>query len=567
MTARADAIEPSVIPRSTKALITFLDAMHDRKLFGQWFDPPSSWAAWSVVAKALFGEPMSGTEFEVFSKITGRSKPPVVPFREAYFAVGRRGGKSLFAAALATYAAAFRDYRAFLKPGHHAVVMVLAADKAQARQVFSYIGAFFDHVPMLGALVESRTQDSITLGSRLIIQVQAASFRRIRGRTVVCAILDEIAYWMNDENSQNPDREIVAAIKPSMATIPNRLFVALSSPYARRGVLWESFQRYFGADDATTLFIKADTATMNPSIDQAYLDDEYQKDPATARAEYGAEFREDLESYVSQEAVARVTVRGRASLPYSPGKRHFAFCDPAGGSGQDSMTLAIARLEGDKNVLVRLVERRPPFSPEDAIAEQAAVLKAHELSSVTGDHYAGDWPKERFRVHGVTYQIVERTKSDLYQAFLPLVNEGKVELLDDARMLRQLLALEKRTGPSGKDTISHPSNGHDDLINAAAGALTLVKKRRMFEDLAASFRNQSAAGNYVVETQEEFLQRLDEEGKSYREVMEMRAARAAQEWRCLSCAASHRGPSSKCLICGGPSERSGPAPDDRGWKR
>jgi len=34
-----------------------------------------------------------------------------------------------------------------------------------------------------------------------------------------------------------------------------------------------------------------------------------------------------------------------------------------------------------------------------------------------------------------------------------------------------LLALERSTSRLGKDSISHPPGGHDDLINAVAGAL------------------------------------------------------------------------------------------------
>jgi hypothetical protein len=45
-----------------------------------------------------------------------------------------------------------------------------------------------------------------------------------------------------------------------------------------------------------------------------------------------------------------------------------------------------------------------------------------------------------------------------------------------------LLALEKSTSPLGKDSISHPPNGHDDLINAVAGAAVLVQRRQMLED-------------------------------------------------------------------------------------
>jgi hypothetical protein len=38
--------------------------------------------------------------------------------------------------------------------------------------------------------------------------VMPASYRTMRGVTAVAVLADEIAYWMNEENSQNPDAEI-----------------------------------------------------------------------------------------------------------------------------------------------------------------------------------------------------------------------------------------------------------------------------------------------------------------------------------------------------------------------
>jgi len=67
----------------------------------------------------------------VFSRFTGRTVPPTSPAREAWLPVGRRGGKSRFAA-LAVFMACFRDYRPHLKPGEHAIVMVLAAGPGPA---------------------------------------------------------------------------------------------------------------------------------------------------------------------------------------------------------------------------------------------------------------------------------------------------------------------------------------------------------------------------------------------------------------------------------------------------
>src|SRR5207253_2527007 len=101
--------------------------------------------------------------------------------------------------------------------------------------------------------------------------------------------------------------------------------------------------------------------------------------------------------------------------------------------------------------------------------------KSYGLTSVTGDRYAAEWPVERFQVHGILYMASERVRSEIYLATLPLLNSQRCELLDNARLLKQLLDLERRTSRSGRDTIDHAPNGHDDLINAAAGALVLAQ--------------------------------------------------------------------------------------------
>jgi hypothetical protein len=487
------SVESPTAPKSRSAPITFLDAMQDPALFGPWFKPESSWAAWRVFAKALFGLGLDADDVEVFSRHTGRSTPPAAPAREAWVPVGRRGGKSIFAAALAVYMATFRDYRPHLKPGERAVVMVLAADKDQAGVVFDYIAGFFDNVPMLAGLVEKRGKgkESIRLRNRVTIRVQVASFRRLRGRTVACAILDECAFWYSDEESRNPDTEILKALRPSMATIPGSLLIAISSPYAKKGILWDAFKRHFGKDGARVLVWKADTVAMNPSVDRQVIDDAYEEDPIAAAAEYGAEFRDDIEAFVTPEVVERATVKGRLYVPFEPGHRYVAFVDPAGGSGQDSMTLAIARRYGNKAVLCRVVEWKPPFSPDAATMECSEVLKEYGLITVVGDNYAGSWPQERFRSNGVRYVRSDKAKSDIYLAFLPLLNSQRVELLDHARTSKQLLALERSKSSLGRETITHPKNGHDDLINSAAGALLLVARPQILEGYKGTPHEQS----------------------------------------------------------------------------
>jgi hypothetical protein len=90
---------------------------------------------------------------------------------------------------------------------------------------------------------------------------------------------------------------------------------------------------------------------------------------------------------------------------------------------------------------------------------------------VTGDRYAGEWPREAFRKFGVTYDVCESPKSDLYRELLPAINASKVELLDVPRANAQLTALERRVGRGGRDSIDHPPHSHDDLANVIAGAV------------------------------------------------------------------------------------------------
>jgi hypothetical protein len=126
-------------------------------------------------------------------------------------------------------------------------------------------------------------------------------------------------------------------------------------------------------------------------------------------------------------------------------------------------------------VLDCLLERRPPFSPESVVEEFAAVLAEYKIGSVVGDRYAGEWPREQFQKRGISYEPSEAPKSDIYRELLPLLNSGKVELLDNRKLVAQLTSLERRTSRAGKDSIDHAPGAHDDLANAAAGALVAVR--------------------------------------------------------------------------------------------
>ena len=270
--------------------------------------------------------------------------------------------------------------------------------------------------------------------------------------------------------SANPDVEILRALRPGLASIPGSVLLLASSPYAKRGELYAAYRRHYGKDGARVLVWKADTATMNPRIDPAIIAEAYESDPEAARAEYGGEFRDDLADFITRETVDAITCQGRSELPPEPGIVYSGFCDPSGGAS-DAMTLAIAHPQSDVAVLDATLEIRPPFDPDLAVAECAALARRFGIARIIGDRYAGLWPVARFAAHGITFEQSARPKNDLYHDFLPLANAKRVELLDVPRLAAQLIGLERRTARSGRDSIDHTPGAHDDLCNAVAGVL------------------------------------------------------------------------------------------------
>jgi hypothetical protein len=457
---------------TTAPATTIIDVCRDPALFARWFRNPETWRAWFVFLRALFALPMSPDDLALYQRCTGRTEAPSEPTAEGWLICGRRAGKSFILALVAVFLAVCRDWSPYLSPGERGTIMVVATDRRQARVIYRYVHALLTGVALLRPMIQRETADAIDLDNGVTIEILTASFRTVRGYTVLAALLDELAFWTG-EDSANPDTEIIAAIRPAMATIAGAILLCASSPYARRGALWDAYRKLFGKPGKVLVW-RADTRTMNPTVPEDVIATAYENDPASAAAEYGAEFRTDIETFIAREVVDAAVALGRHELPPLADTTYTAFVDPSGGSA-DSMTLAIAHRDGDdRGVLDAVRERHPPFSPDDVVQEFAALLESYRITKVQGDRYAGEWPRERFREHGIDYEPSELAKSDLYREALPLLNAGRVELLDSPRLMGQLCGLERRTARSGRDSIDHAPGAHDDLANAVAGSLVAV---------------------------------------------------------------------------------------------
>jgi hypothetical protein len=431
-----------------------------------------TWTPWFGFLRTVFGMPLSESDLALFQKCSGRSDVPAGGFTRAWLCCGRRSGKSRMLAMIAAYLGCFRDWTPYLSPGEVPTVIVVAADKKQGRTIFKYCREFIKALKDVS--IERETMDTLELSNGVSIEIMAADFRTLRSYTTVAVLLDEVAFWQNAEGSSNPDSEIIKALTPSMATIPGAMMLCASSPYAKRGVLFDAFREHYGRDGDDVLFWRAPTRIMNPSVPESFIASEFAKDPVSAASEYGAEFRDDISSFIPAEIIDAAILKGKAVLEPRPDLAYHAFCDISGGV-HDGHALAVAFKDADGTTTLAAAREIKSSNTESVVAEFAAVLKSYGVDTITGDRYGQHWVLDAFARHGITMRHSIYDRSGLYLNLVPALTSGQVKILDIPRLRSQLVALERRiTRATGKEVIDHPGAGADDLANAVAGALVLA---------------------------------------------------------------------------------------------
>ena len=446
-------------------MISIAQALTDRNLLGSALGYVGPWSTWIAVLRAAFGLELTDEERAIFARVAGNRAPPSNRVRELWAVVGRRGGKSRMAAALAIFQGCFVKHD--LAAGETGFVLVLAASRDQARVVFSYIQAFLESSPVLRQEVDVVTQSEIRLKSGVIISTHANSFRSIRGRTLLACIFDEVALW-RDEVSATPDIEVYRAVLPALMTTKGML-IGISTPYRRVGLLYQKHRDHFGQASDDVLVVQGPSTAFNPNLSQSEIDSAIADDREGATAEWEAEFRTDIAAFLDEATIdAAVDYSRPLELPPRDKFSYSAFCDPSGGR-HDAFTICIGHKEGESFVCDVVRGRRPPFDPQQAVEEFSTFLKSFRIGSVIGDNYSGEWVAAAFAKHNIDYRPAEKPKSALYTEVLPLWSRGQITIPDYPPLLRELRLLERKTHRGGRDSVDHPPRGSDDLANAVCG--------------------------------------------------------------------------------------------------
>jgi hypothetical protein len=455
--------------------MTIIEMLEDRRLFGALpaFQDLTTWKMWLVFLKALYGLPLADeVEVDAFQRFTGRSTyaPPEGGFPEAVAIVGVQSGKSSIAGVILGYGALTG------KPG--TVSAGVSQDqRAGLRVLLKYAREPFETIDIFRDEVSRDTADLMELKGGTGLMAGPCRPPAFRGFKCDPFVLDEPAFYISTDGRPT-DTEMWRVGRGRVAMTKGKL-VAITSPYAQSGLIYDLHKKYFGKDDSPVLIWQASSPEMNPLLSADYLQRMAQDDPSAYESEVLGNFRRGTSTLFDSDALQDCVDVGIRERPYQPGIQYKASVDSASGSGKDSFTLTIVHVEGD-NVVVDLVRSwRPLFNPSGVIHEVSDLLKSWGLRECSGDKYAPGFVQELFRANGITYAFADQSTSDAYLALVHIVNAEQVRLLDHPEVLRELRGLERRRGTSGRDRCDHRPGSHDDLAASCAAAIVSAKAPQM----------------------------------------------------------------------------------------
>jgi len=251
---------------------------------------------------------------------------------ELILVLGRRSGKS----ALASLIAAYELYKLLARDcpqkyygmpvSSEIRVLDVANDKDQAEIVYQDIAGYVESVDYFRTSLANHTtqfmkfktpHDKRKFGdegrSTLTATFKSSIAKGLRGRGVICFILDEFAFFLNESGKSNA-REVYRAIIPSLKQFTPKdskdkrkaiaksegRTVVISSPDAKDGFFYHLYQLSLTKDIAASnmLMIQAPTWEVNPTLSQQDYEIEYAKDPRAFTTEYGAQFSDRVRGWI-----------------------------------------------------------------------------------------------------------------------------------------------------------------------------------------------------------------------------------------------------------------------------
>jgi hypothetical protein len=396
------------------------------------------------------------------------------------WAVGRRSGKSTLAALVCLHNALFRpDLDAMVRRGETRFAVTVATNLAQARLVLNAARSIVDQSPVIADLVESSTEDAIYFalpsGARTAIRAFPCNARSQRGFPVSCLVLDEFAHFLTDSDGPAVADKVYGALRPSLAQFgdQSRTIIA-STPYG----LDNAFSRlYHEASDSNldgARSFHAPSWVVNPTLTEAYLKGERQRDPGNFDQEFGAEFLASGDGFIDLE---RAEIGGTEVAPPEAGEGWVVGLDPAfAAKGDDFGVAVVGRSKAEKGSLIvgPVKALRPEGDFTGVLAQVADIANYYGATGVT-DQFAAEAVINYLRRLGVTvrkHSMSATTKTDVFGELRARLYDRSLGLPNYPPLVAEVRRLQTRFR-SGSAGVVNPRVGssHGDMVQALALAV------------------------------------------------------------------------------------------------
>jgi hypothetical protein len=156
--------------------------------------------------------------------------------------VGRRGGKSSTLCRLIVTVALYGEWS--VPPGDTGVIPIVSVSREEAADRLTTIRAILN---ALGVAYNIRGMDIEIPARRACISVTTCSLTGTVGFTSVMIFADEMATWENKETAANPAEEVMASLRPTMATQRSGFEICSSAPWGKDDLHAKMFDA--GEDD------------------------------------------------------------------------------------------------------------------------------------------------------------------------------------------------------------------------------------------------------------------------------------------------------------------------------
>ena len=426
----------------------------DRLLVAKGFPPTSPW--WVDTLTRFYGRPA----------------------RQLVIRAGRRAGKSSTLCRLAVVEALWGRHA--VPPGDVGTVAIVSTTRDEAANRLATIEAILRAIGVAFRR-SGDTIDATSLATKHPIRFKTftASVSGVVGFTAICVICDEVARWRDVDTGTNPAKQVLASIRPTMATQPEARIVLSSSPLS---ILDAHYDAYEAGESVFQATAYAPTWVANPTLSEADTR-QLEPDDTVWRREYLAVPSAEVDSSLLTAAEVQAATRATPlDVPYEKGHSYLAAMDPAW--KHDAWTLVVATHRIDvPTVIVSARQWRGtkanPLSPDDVLAQIAAHLATYKLDSVWTDQAADVALRDIARRHGLATIISPSTAATNLERFENLrtvVRDRKIELPPVPDVMADLIGVRKRITRNGVGVELPRINGrHCDY----APPIALIAARRI----------------------------------------------------------------------------------------